>query len=267
MPDDAKRTADGYRLDDLFSFSGEVAGIVGVNAAVVYHGIRLWCKHNEANGKNFHDGRYWTYNSMKAFSELFPFLSERQVRSALEKLIDAGLLVKGNYNKVAFDQTSWFALGDAPIGNNASDKNGKCGCQECQMTSDKNVRPIPSTYQVTTNEEPPIAPHGGKKAAGDEPGDGIPYERIVAYLNERSGKNFKDASQDTRAKIRARWREGFRLDDFRRVIDTKCAEWGRDPKMAEYVRPSTLFGTKFESYLNQGPVPGARSGGDWSAYD
>lgn len=109
-------------------------------------------------------------------------------------------------------------------------------------------------------KEPPIAPH-------DEPGDGIPYGEIVGYLNERSGKAFRETSAATRSLVRARWREGFRLDDFRRVIDTKCAEWGRDPKMAEYVRPSTLFGTKFESYLNQGPVPGARSGGDWSAYD
>ena len=260
MPDDAKRTADGYRLDDLFSFSGEVAGMVGVNAAVVYHGIRLWCKHNEANGKNFHDGRYWTYNSRKAFAELFPFLSEKQVRNALAKLVDAGLLVKGNYNKVAFDQTSWFALGDVPIGIDALAHKGQHIGPEGPMSVAQKGQPIPSTYQVTTNEEPPIAPHDDQK-------DEIPYGEIVAHHNERSGKGFRPTSKDTRSHIRARWAEGFRLPDFERVIDTKCAEWGRDPKMAEYVRPSTLFGTKFESYLNQGPVPGARSGGDWSAYD
>lgn len=129
-----------------------------------------------------------------------------------------------------------------------------------QVFSPPNTVLKTSSKNERKNEEPPIAPH-------DEPGDGIPYGEIVAYLNERSGKAFRETSAATRSLVRARWREGFRLDDFRRVIDTKCAEWGRDPKMAEYVRPSTLFGTKFESYLNQGPVHGARSGGDWSAYD
>ena len=53
--------------------------------------------------------------------------------------------------------------------------------------------------------------------------------------------------------------EGYKLNDFITVIDKKTAEWGNDPKMSQYLRPITLFGTKFESYLNQQTVSGSRT--------
>lgn len=84
-------------------------------------------------------------------------------------------------------------------------------------------------------------------------------------LNERCGTSFRANSEATKRLIRARWSEGFRVDDFRKVIDSKASEWGNDQKMRQYLRPQTLFGTKFEGYLNQGSV--ARGGVDYSAYD
>lgn len=79
----------------------------------------------------------------------------------------------------------------------------------------------------------------------------IPYQEIVEYLNKRTGKKFKYKSKATQRLIKARWNEGFELDDFKKVIDNKCLDWLKDEKMSEYLRPATLFGTKFESYLNQ----------------
>lgn len=78
------------------------------------------------------------------------------------------------------------------------------------------------------------------------------YKEIVSYLNEKTGKHFKDSSQKTRTAIHARLAEGFKLEDFRTVIDKKCDDWLGDKKMEEYLRPETLFGTKFEGYLNSG---------------
>lgn len=76
-----------------------------------------------------------------------------------------------------------------------------------------------------------------------------PYGEIIDYLNERTGKSFRASSQATQRHINARWSEGYVLDDFKTVIDLKAAQWlGTD--MEEYLRPQTLFGTKFESYLN-----------------
>ena len=78
----------------------------------------------------------------------------------------------------------------------------------------------------------------------------LPYEEIVQYLNQKTNKNFKHTSKVTQRHIRARLAEGFTVSDFKQVIDNKCNDWLRDQKMKEYLRPETLFGTKFESYLN-----------------
>ena len=78
----------------------------------------------------------------------------------------------------------------------------------------------------------------------------LPYEEIVQYLNQKTNKNFKHTSKVTQRHIRARLAEGFTVSDFKQVIDKKCSDWLRDQKMKEYLRPETLFGTKFESYLN-----------------
>ena len=78
----------------------------------------------------------------------------------------------------------------------------------------------------------------------------LPDEEIVQYLNQKTNKNFKHTSKVTQRHIRARLAEGFTVSDFKQVIDNKCNDWLRDQKMKEYLRPETLFGTKFESYLN-----------------
>lgn len=98
----------------------------------------------------------------------------------------------------------------------------------------------------------------------DQEKDAPPYAEIVKALNDATGKAFKANNQRTRRLIHARWAEGYRMDDFLTVISTKAGEWGRDPSMCGYLRPETLFGMKFEGYLNQGR--GAR-GRDYSEYN
>lgn len=80
------------------------------------------------------------------------------------------------------------------------------------------------------------------------------YIDIVEYLNEKTGKNYKHNSDKTRRFIDARLNEGFTLEDFKKVIDNKCRSWLNDERMNQYLRPETLFGTKFESYLNETTV-------------
>lgn len=74
---------------------------------------------------------------------------------------------------------------------------------------------------------------------------------IVGFLNATVGTNYRASSKKTHQHIQARLREGYTPDDFRTVILRKNADWGNDPNMAKYLRPETLFGSKFESYLNQ----------------
>jgi uncharacterized phage protein (TIGR02220 family) len=76
-------------------------------------------------------------------------------------------------------------------------------------------------------------------------------EKIISHLNDRAGTRYKCSTRKTRSLISARLNEGFSLDDFISVIDKKCCDWGNDAKMSKYLRPETLFGTKFEGYLNE----------------
>jgi uncharacterized phage protein (TIGR02220 family) len=78
------------------------------------------------------------------------------------------------------------------------------------------------------------------------------YIAVIDYLNNKANKNFRPTTKKTQSLINARIKEGFSLDDFKRVIDIKCSQW-LGTEMEKYLRPETLFGTKFESYLNEKP--------------
>ncbi len=83
---------------------------------------------------------------------------------------------------------------------------------------------------------------------------GKPASEVVAYLNHVLGTDYKTTIRKTREIVHARLKEGFTVEDFKTVINRKARKWRGDPKMAEYLRPITLFGTKFESYLNEQEV-------------
>ena len=132
------------------SFDIELAREFGVNAAILFNNICFWINKNRANGKNFFDGDYWTYNSKRAFAELFPYMSERQVGSALQKLVEARMIKTGNYNEDKRDKTTWYAL----------DINGACMVQKCKIHLTKsydgnseNVRPLPYNKHTDINTD------------------------------------------------------------------------------------------------------------------
>jgi len=74
---------------------------------------------------------------------------------------------------------------------------------------------------------------------------------VVDYLNKKTGKKFKSSTDKTKKLITARYKEGFSIEDFKEVIDIKVLHWLNDDNMNKYLRPETLFGTKFEGYLNE----------------
>jgi hypothetical protein len=92
----------------MHSFDPDIAQRVGVHAAVLYQNIVWWCAKNAANGHNQHDGHHWTYNSVRAWSELFPYMTAKQIRTSLDRLEADGMILSGEYNKSAYDRTKWF---------------------------------------------------------------------------------------------------------------------------------------------------------------
>lgn len=86
------------------------------------------------------------------------------------------------------------------------------------------------------------------------------YINIINHLNQKAGTNYKASTKKTKSCIHARFDEGFTEDDFITVIDKKCAEW-LGTEWEKFLRPETLFGTKFESYLNAKVTPKAKTNG------
>lgn len=93
-----------------------------------------------------------------------------------------------------------------------------------------------------------------KEYMSGKPDEQIPYKKIIDYLNEQAGKKFK-VTEKWKTLIRARWNEGQTYDDFIKVIDTKTKQWLNDKTMNKYLRPATLFGNKFDDYLNEYQAP------------
>ncbi len=93
----------------LHSFNTDIAEEVGVNAAIIYENIMFWCLKNKANNHNEYEGKYWTFNSVKAWKKLFPYLGISAIRSALRKLEEGGFILVGKHNEDPYDQTKWFS--------------------------------------------------------------------------------------------------------------------------------------------------------------
>jgi len=84
----------------------------GVIEAVLIQNLSFWISHNKANNTHFYQGRTWTYNTIAAFGELFPYLSTSQIRRAMDGLIAKGVVLAGNFNARAVDRTKWYAFAD-----------------------------------------------------------------------------------------------------------------------------------------------------------
>ncbi|KXU13355.1 Phage replication initiation protein [Streptococcus oralis] len=116
----------------------------------------------------------------------------------------------------------------------------------------KNV--IPNGYQMDTQDRVgKVSLDKGSLTTYPKEPDNIPYKEIIDYLNSKTGKKYRDNVQKNKSLIKARWSEEYRLDDFKQVIDNMVKDWS-GTKYAKYLRPETLFGTKFDGYLNQGNV-------------
>jgi len=191
----------------IYSFDTDIAKEVGVNAATIYHNIQFWCAKNKANNSNYYDGEYWCYNSVSAWEELFPFLSTRQIRTALTKLEEKDFIAVGCYNKSSYDRTKWYR----PL----------CQFHLSKMTNQfvRNDKPIPDS-------KPDSKPYTMSDAA---PSDSTCWlddanelyldacERFYESLLRR-GKIKKSQNWKTKS-----WYDGFRL-----MVEVDGLDWEKE---------------------------------------
>jgi len=154
-------------MDQSHLFSVEIAKEYGPNAAIMIRHFQFWIAKNKFNGKHQHEGRTWSYCSVKAFTEIFPYWTARQVRVILDKLIGEGVLIKDNYNVKGYDHTTWYAFKDEKRFVIFDKSNGQKGQKDSSKTSvgiDGNGQPIPNpipdsyTDKLTKSDELKISP-------------------------------------------------------------------------------------------------------------
>lgn len=155
--------------------------------------------------------------------------SERKVSDAVTKLIKCGYV-----SVASFDGRKRTLRSNLSNVRGRLEKSARQDSKNCEAESQNLLQS--NTYRNTsTNTDKAI------------------YAEIIDYLNQKAGTRYRATTSSTRKHIKARIAEGFTVEDFKTVIDKKCAEWLGNSKMEQYLRPETLFGTKFEGYLNAKP--------------
>jgi hypothetical protein len=134
----------------LHSFEVEHAKRYGLAEAVLIKNFKFWIEHNIDQKYNFKDGRTWTYISLKELAKNFDYLSEKQVRTAIDHLIKDKVLLKGNYNKLAIDKTLWYAFVEENKFVKPYDRMETPFAQSGRPL-DQEVKAIPDTLNIYSN--------------------------------------------------------------------------------------------------------------------
>lgn len=158
----------------------------------------------------------------------------------LDSLVNKGLITKTAYiTPHGYRAVEYAAITDATA--------------TTATPTNRTMRPDPADEDATQSQTPDDEPQPlpiNEPQTPAQPKGPDPVEEVVEHLNRRAGTRYKATTPNTRKLVKARLNEGFTVEEIKLVIDKKCSEWLNNRDMAKYLRPETLFGSKFESYLN-----------------
>lgn len=134
----------------------------GLDTAVFLDYIAHWLHLNSSNKqpRNYHEGRYWTYNTLDAFHSIFPGWSRDTIRGIIRKCQKNGLLIVSNFNKKKYDRTCWYSLSDLALEyypklsnliQQQPDNPGGVSCGDFATPSGEIPTPIPNTLTTSSN--------------------------------------------------------------------------------------------------------------------
>lgn len=215
---------------------------VGLNEAILLQQLHF----RSLISTNIRDGHRWVYKTYEEWKEdEFPFWSVDTIKRSIRKLEKEGYVISTSaYNRMKMDKTKWYRINYSmcrlQTGQIAPSEGAGCTEGEGHVTSsDEGKLPLAITKEFKST----------KKEYVEKDLDVL---SVIDYLNKKTGKNFKSASKATQRFVNGRMREGYVIEDFKRVIDSKVKEWLNDPYWNKYLRPSTLFSpTNFENYLEE----------------
>lgn len=150
-----------------YQFKPEIAELYGVNEAIFLHSLSFWLTKNWSNERNFHDGRYWSYDTYKDIAKRFPFWTVRQIERIIASCKEQGAILVGIYNEDKTDRTKWYTMaGEAEA--IYFPKTVECIPPNGEMT-------VPQGIEGSEEAAPPIPPNGEMQST--ESGD--PFHQTV----------------------------------------------------------------------------------------
>lgn len=183
------------------------------------------------------DGESWFTGSRKYLASWCQ-TSEKSVTNNLKKLLEAGLIRKRTRVVHGCTFNDYAVVEPSSLGGKKVPSAGEESSLSRGEESSHHILEIDNASEDASNL------HLFQEAA-----DGIPYNEIIGYLNERTGRHYR-CVEATKRLIRARLNDGYTLDDFKTVIDKMCRE-RMGTELEKYLRPATLFApSHFDDYLN-----------------
>jgi uncharacterized phage protein (TIGR02220 family) len=216
---------------------------IGMNEALVLQQVHYWL----SSSKNLYEGRMWVFNTSEEWLSQFPFWSLSTMRRTMISLEKQGLLLSANWNELKTDQTKWYTIDYKKL----QELDGMDLPKTVEQASIPLEEDKISVLTADTLNKSITDPESSSEIPSTIKNKKIPSAEIIDYLNLKTQSSYRAGPKKTRELIHARWIEGYTLEDFKQVIDIKTLEWMNDPYWSRFLRPETLFGSKFESYLNQ----------------
>lgn len=244
----------------IHSFDSNVAEAVGVKGAILLNHIHWWVEKNKANETNHHDGYYWTYNSAKAYSTLFPYWTSKTIQRELQKLEYEGYIKTGCYNNKSTNRTKWYTLtskGYALI-DKEQDKMSDSNGQKCPMDWSKMSNGLDKNGFSSINSNKTYSNKHSNKGEEDKTCSPELAEALNAFAEHR--KKLKKPMTDYAKKLLLNKLQKLAKTEQEQIaILNQSIENGWQGVFA--------LCTGGHSYKEQPKAESNNSGIDWSVYD
>lgn len=191
---------------------------------------RLLCRYSNYDT----DVAGYTINQLVVNSDKRLNLTTQKVRTILKKFEKQGYIEFLSSGSKGKESTLKLTIKQQLFNNNTTNKT-----EQLQQVEDLGNNNLTTNQQQSNNTT--------KKKEKDN--NNI-YSLVIDYLNRKASTNYRSTTKNTQSFINARVKEGYTVEDFKKVIDSKSKEW-LNTDFEKYLRPATLFGTKFENYLNE----------------
>lgn len=247
----------------------ELAAGIGLNEAIIVQQLNYWL--NSKSAKTI-DGKKWIYNTYENWQkDNFPFWSISTIRRTIGSLKKSEIILTGNFNKKGFDNTHWYSLDEEKLNRVMSRPSVQNEQTMCSKRADgtvqneqTNTRDYTDNTTETTNNNSTVVHKDDqqKKSSAKSSKKKVEnltqkIDEVLNYLIAKTGKDFKVKAQSNRKFISSRLKEGYTVDDCKKVIDKKYSDWhgvrfSTGTIGDNYLTPITLFRpSNFSRYLTE----------------